>query len=81
MLPCAVPPGGKPSSSFFNPTAFDVADPIFQQDIGFYVFKLPFWEGVQSNIQGALIWALLVAVGVLRPEGRNSPGTGLEVFF
>ena len=66
---------------FFNPTAFDVADPIFQQDIGFYVFKLPFWEGVQSNIQGALIWALLVAVGVYALKGEIRPERGWKYFL
>jgi uncharacterized protein len=26
------------------PTAFNQADPLFQQDIGFYIFALPVWE-------------------------------------
>jgi len=27
---------------FFNPTPFNLSDPLFKKDIGFYVFQLPF---------------------------------------
>jgi len=29
---------------FLNPTAFGITDPVFQKDIGFYVFQLPFYQ-------------------------------------
>lgn len=66
---------------FFNPTAFDVTDPIFQRDIGFYVFKLPFWQGVQANVMGALVWALLIAVGVYALKGEVRPERGWKYFL
>lgn len=29
---------------FLNPSAFGITDPVFQKDIGFYVFQLPFYQ-------------------------------------
>jgi uncharacterized membrane protein (UPF0182 family) len=66
---------------FLNPTSFDVTDPIFQRDVGFYVFQLPFWQGVQANVLGALIWALLIAVGVYALKGEVRPERGWKYFL
>jgi uncharacterized membrane protein (UPF0182 family) len=47
---------------FFNQVPFDVRDPIFDRDVGFYVFTLP----VYHFIQGWLITTLLMTlIGVL----------------
>ncbi|MBE9117458.1 UPF0182 family protein [Lusitaniella coriacea LEGE 07157] len=32
---------------FLQASSFGRSDPIFQRDIGFYVFRLPFYEGIQ----------------------------------
>jgi uncharacterized protein len=45
---------------FWYATPFGSADPIFKKDIGFYVFKLPFYEMLFSFFQTATI----VGVGV-----------------
>ena len=33
---------------FLQPTSFDAIDPQFQKDIGFYIFRLPLWELIES---------------------------------
>ncbi|PSR19481.1 UPF0182 family protein [filamentous cyanobacterium CCP3] len=66
---------------FLNPTAFGITDPIFQRDIGFYVFKLPLWQGLQDNLLGLLIWALLIAVTVYTLKGEVRPERGWKYFL
>ncbi|GAH71572.1 unnamed protein product, partial [marine sediment metagenome] len=47
---------------YFNRTSFGTADPIFNRDIGFYMFSLPFWEFVRNWLSFALtIIAVVVA--------------------
>ncbi len=49
---------------FFNASSFGVSDPLFQRDIGFYVFQLPFLK----HIYGWVLMVLIVtsaAVGLL----------------
>src|SRR5207253_234934 len=47
---------------FLHAQPFGVADPLFGQDVSFYVFTLPFVRFVHSWLVSAL---LLVAVGTL----------------
>lgn len=42
---------------FLNPTPFGIADPVFQKDIGFYVFSLPFYQILYK----ILMWLVMVA--------------------
>ncbi|MEL7350992.1 MAG: UPF0182 family protein [Cyanobacteria bacterium P01_A01_bin.116] len=49
---------------FFNATAFGLTDPIYQQDIGFYIFKVPVYQGLQTQALELLIWSLIL-VGIL----------------
>jgi len=47
---------------YFNRTSFGIADPIFNKDISFYMFSLPFWEFVRNWLSFALsIIAVVVA--------------------
>lgn len=48
--------------AFQNATPFGTNDPIFGQDIGFYVFRLPFWEYVYSFLLGLLV---MTTIGVV----------------
>jgi uncharacterized membrane protein (UPF0182 family) len=49
---------------FYRKTAFGVSDPIFNHDIGFYVFTLPMWQLVYGLVFGALVVALILAAAV-----------------
>ncbi|MEM9805901.1 MAG: UPF0182 family protein, partial [Cyanobacteria bacterium P01_D01_bin.56] len=44
-----------------NPTSFGQADPVFNQDISFYIFRLPVLELLEFWLSG-LFWFCLVAV-------------------
>jgi len=49
---------------FFNASPFGVSDPLFQRDIGFYVFQLPFLKHIYGWVMMALI-VTSAAVGLL----------------
>jgi uncharacterized membrane protein (UPF0182 family) len=40
---------------YFNGQPFGVSDPVFNNEIGFYVFSLPFWQAFRGWFVGALI--------------------------
>jgi uncharacterized protein len=44
--------------TFLNASRFGETEPIFQQDIGFYVFALPFYEAVRNWLMALLILGL-----------------------
>jgi uncharacterized protein len=65
---------------FFHPTNFGNHDPIFGQDIAFYVFKLPLYEFIWNWLFYLLILGLVVSVVVYILKGslilqRNSRNT------
>ncbi len=49
---------------FFNATNFGDRDPIFQQDISFYVFRLPFYDAIHDWLFGLVVLGLLGAGAV-----------------
>jgi uncharacterized membrane protein (UPF0182 family) len=61
---------------FLNGKAFPVADPQFDTNVGFYVFRLPFAEFVVSWAFGMLVLATLLTVafhfinGSIRPQDK-----------
>lgn len=44
---------------FFNWQPFGISDPVFNNEIGFYVFSLPFWQFLKGWLIGALIIVFL----------------------
>ncbi len=67
---------------FLNKHAFNLADPIFHQDVGFYVFSLPFYNLIYSLVMGLLVLSLLCAgaiylfTGSMQLEGFRLQLTG-----
>lgn len=53
---------------YFNRTSFGMADPIFNKDIGFYMFSLPFWEFVRNWLSFAitLITVVVAAIYIIK---------------
>ena len=49
---------------YLNRTSFGVADPIFNKDIGFYMFSLPFWEFVRNWLSFALTLIAVVVAAI-----------------
>lgn len=41
---------------------FDIADPLFHKNVGFYIFRLPFYELIQSSVSYLTLIALAVAI-------------------
>ena len=44
---------------FFNPSQFDLVDPQFGRDIGFYIFSFPLWNLIESWLLGLSCCTLL----------------------
>ena len=44
---------------FLNPVNFNDVDPQFKQDIGFYIFRLPLWELIETWLMGLSFTALI----------------------
>ena len=65
-----------------NGTPFDVTDPKFGLDIGFFVFDYPWWRFVSSFLFTALVFATIIAAvvhyitGGLRFSGPRRGGSG-----
>lgn len=54
---------------FFNATDFNSTDPIYQRDIGFYVFRLPLYDSVQNWFLTLLIAGLILTILVYLFKG------------
>ena len=54
---------------FINATDYNRSDPIYGKDVGFYLFKLPFYEGLQTWLFTLLLCGLLVAIAVYLFKG------------
>ncbi len=67
-------------AQFFNAQTFQVVDPIFGMDIGFFFFQLPFYRLLGSAVMGALILTLMICTGIYFGAGSFLiKGFGLEV--
>lgn len=66
---------------FLNPTPLDQLDPIFQQDISFYIFYLPVYQGLQKALVELLIWTLILAIGIYTLKGEIRPERGWKYFL
>jgi uncharacterized membrane protein (UPF0182 family) len=44
---------------FFNQVPFDIRDPVFDQDVGFYVFSLPVYQFIQGWLLTTLLMTLI----------------------
>jgi len=49
---------------YLNRTSFGINDPIFNKDIGFYMFGLPFWEFVRNWLSFALTFITVVVAAI-----------------
>ena len=73
---------------FRNSQSFGITDPLFKEDIGFYVFQLPFVEFVVAWAFGALVLISLVTAAVhyvngsirmQAPEQRVTPQAKVHI--
>jgi hypothetical protein len=73
--------GWRVALQFLHPTPFGQADPIFQRDIGFYLFRLPLWQNLQTSLVGLVVWALLLGLTVYALKGEIRPERGWKYFL
>jgi uncharacterized membrane protein (UPF0182 family) len=70
---------------FANPRTFGLADPIFGQDVSYYMFRLPFWQQLQQTAfsTGLLMLAaaagLYFLAGLLRGDQPGAKGAGTHL--
>ncbi len=75
---------GRIFSAFWDSTirfawggSYGMADPLYGNDIGFYLFRLPLYEFLQNGLAGMILTALLLTAGVylLQALTRKSGGS------
>jgi uncharacterized membrane protein (UPF0182 family) len=54
---------------FLHPTDFSDRDPIFQHNIGFYVFQVPLLEGLWNWCLVLVVWGLILSLVVYTLKG------------
>ncbi len=70
---------------FLNATSFNIFDPVFGNDISFYVFSLPWYSSVLGFLLVLTILCLIISVGLYLFFGKpfnigNVQGVG-DIFF
>jgi uncharacterized membrane protein (UPF0182 family) len=60
---------------YFQPTSFKASEPLFAQDISFYIFSLPFWELLELWAVGLFLYSFIsVALTYLLSANSISQG-------
>ena len=54
---------------FIHSQSFNKTDPIFAQDIGFYIFRLPFWDGLRQVLLMLSVWGLAITGTIYSLKG------------
>lgn len=52
--------GWEPFLTYFNQVPFGVTEPIFAQDVAFYVFTLPFWNFVVNTLFSLMLIIIVI---------------------
>lgn len=65
----AMAPWWQTIARYFNKTSYGEADPLFNKDIGFYFFSLPFFDGLESWMFTLVFSSLILAVAVYILKG------------
>ncbi len=66
---------------FFNRQAFGLADPIFNQDVGFYIFSLPFYQFIQTWLVIALFLSAIGALAIYALAQQNNLAEGRVIIL
>ncbi|WP_224412847.1 UPF0182 family membrane protein [Oscillatoria salina] len=61
---------------FIHATDFNTTDPIYERDIGFYVFQLPFYQGIQNWLLMLFLSGFLVSAPIYLLKGSIDPEIG-----
>jgi len=61
---------------FIHASSFGTRDPVFERDIGFYAFRLPFYQGLHGWLLGLVVAGLAVTVPLYALAGGIDPQRG-----
>ncbi|WP_138502001.1 UPF0182 family protein [Nostoc sp. PA-18-2419] len=61
---------------YFHPTTFNTTEPLFGQDISFYIFSLPFWQLLELWLMGLFLYGF-VAVSLTYLLSAESLSQGI----
>jgi uncharacterized protein len=61
---------------YLHRSSFGSRDPIFNHDIGFYLFSLPLYEMLRDWVMLLLIWSLVIALFIYTLKGSINLDTG-----
>ncbi len=61
---------------FWYAQPFEIADPIYQHDVGFYTFQLPLYQSARSWLLGLVLASFAIAGLVYGLKGHLDPGRG-----
>jgi uncharacterized membrane protein (UPF0182 family) len=70
-----------PFLRYFNQQSFDITDPIFNMDAGFYVFSLPIYHFIQNWLIICLFLSLFGAIAVYGLAQQNNLAEGRIVIL
>lgn len=56
---------------YFAPTSFKSTEPLFNQDISFYIFSLPFWELLELWLVGLFLYTLIAVALTYLLSGQS----------
>lgn len=65
--------------TFFNQHSFELTDPIFNQDVSFYIFTLPIYRFAQGWLIGSLMLSLIGAAAIYAIAQQNNLAEGRVV--
>ena len=66
---------------YFNYYPFNATDPIFEMDVSFYLFSMPFWNFVQTWLLISLLLSLIGAVAIYALAQQNNLAEGRLVIL
>ena len=66
---------------FFNATEFNTSDPIYNQDISFYVFRLPLYKDIQNGLFALVIIALVLSIAIYLLKGAIDRGRNWQTLL
>ena len=68
---------------FFNAVPFGKEDPVFLKDLGFYIFRLPFFSFIVDSLSDLFTFSLVLVAGLYAVENalfRVFPGLAFDNF-
>lgn len=66
----ATSPAWETFLKFLNAVDFEIQDPIYQSDVGFYLFRLPLYEGIKDWLFTLFVAGLIIAILVYALKGK-----------